>query len=310
MTTDNVDFQQFQERAIALRRAGKSRREIKEITGVTSNRMLDDALRGVPPQPSVLRPRAKDDLHARARELRANGHTYVEIAAELGVSKSSVSLWVRDMPRAGRLSYEHWRGSNAAAAARYWAAERPIREARRQNVRAGAFAQIGALSERELLIAGAIAYWCEGSKNKPYRRHANRVIFINSDPQLILFFLRFLELAGVTRDRVICQLQIHETADVEAADQYWRDVTGVPAGQFRRPTLKRHKPKTNRKNTRDLYHGCLRIEVRRSVDLYMSIEGWAAAAMSAGLGVRLEKIMLPREDSNLDCLDQNQESCH
>jgi Homeodomain-like domain len=278
--TDKVDLQQFRERAIALRRDGKSRREIKEITGVTSNRMLDDALRGVPPEPAVLRPRAKDDLHARARELRANGHTYVEIAAELGVSKSSVSLWVRDLPRTGRLSYEHWRSTNAAGAARYWAVERPIREARRQSVRASALAQIGALSERELLIAGAIAYWCEGGKNKPYRRHANRVVFINSDPGLILFFLRFLALVGISLDRVICQLQIHENADIWAADQYWKDVTGVPPGQFRRPTLKTHKPKTNRKNTGESYRGCLRIEVRRSADLYMRIEGWATAAMT------------------------------
>jgi hypothetical protein len=64
-----MDYQQFKVQAAALRRAGNSRREIKEITGVTSNRMLDDALRGVPPAPSLLRPRAKDDLHAKAREL-------------------------------------------------------------------------------------------------------------------------------------------------------------------------------------------------------------------------------------------------
>jgi hypothetical protein len=34
----------------------------------------------------------------RARELRASGWTYTEITAELGVSKSSVSLWCRDVP--------------------------------------------------------------------------------------------------------------------------------------------------------------------------------------------------------------------
>ena len=34
----------------------------------------------------------------RARELRAQGWTYTEIMAELGVSKSSVSLWCRDVP--------------------------------------------------------------------------------------------------------------------------------------------------------------------------------------------------------------------
>jgi hypothetical protein len=66
---------------------------------------------------------------------------------------------------------------------------------------------------------------------------------------------------------------------------------------------------TNRKNTGELYHGCLRIEVRRSVDLYMSIEGWASAAMSSESDDRLARIMLPREDSNLDYSDQNRESC-
>ena len=37
-----------------------------------------------------------------------------------------------------------------------------------------------------------------------------------------------------------------------------------------------------RKNTGDDYHGCLRIDVLRSASLYRKIEGWAAAAMSAG----------------------------
>lgn len=106
-------------------------------------------------------------------------------------------------------------------------------------------------------------------------------MFINSDPGLVVFFLRFLQVAGIDRDRIICQLHIHESADVETAQRYWLEVTGVPAGQFRRPTLKLHNPKTVRKNTGDDYHGCLRIEVRRSTDIYLMIEGWAAAAMAA-----------------------------
>ena len=69
------------EQAIALRRAGRSRREIKEILGVGSNQTLHDALRGEPPPEWTRRPRAKDDLHARARELREQGLDYEEIAA-------------------------------------------------------------------------------------------------------------------------------------------------------------------------------------------------------------------------------------
>ena len=62
-------------------------------------------------------------VHAKARELRARGHTYNEIAAELGVSKSSVSLWVRDMPRPGRVSYDECRQRNAEGVAKYWETE-------------------------------------------------------------------------------------------------------------------------------------------------------------------------------------------
>jgi transcriptional regulator with XRE-family HTH domain len=272
-------FIQLREQAIALRRAGKSRREIKELLAITSNRTLNEVLRGEPPQPWTWRPNAKDDLRAKARELREQGFDYEEIVAELGVSKSSVSLWVRDLPRPPGLSYEECRKRAAEGVHRYWAAERPVREAERQAISAAAAAQIGQLSEREILIAGAIAYWCEGAKNKPHRR-SDRVIFMNSDPALIKFFLRFLEAAGVERERLIYCVQIHETADVNAAQRFWLAVTQADPAQFRRPTLKRHNPRTVRKNTGSDYHGCLRIDTRRSSGLYRQIEGWAAAAMA------------------------------
>ncbi len=130
------------------------------------------------------------------------------------------------------------------------------REARLAGVAAQATAEIGDMTDREVLIAGAIAYWCEGTKNKPYRR-ANRVVFMNSDPGLIRFFLRFLEAAGVDRDDLILRVSIHEDADTAAAQQFWVEVTGASPSQFRRPTLKRHKPKTVRINVGETYHGCL-----------------------------------------------------
>ena len=268
------------EQAIALRRAGKSRREIKEILRVGSNETLNDLLAGEPPPEWTRRPNAKDDLHAKARRLREQGYDYNRIAAELGVSKSSVSLWVRDLPRPARLSYAECRQRAAEGARRYWETERRVREAKREAVRASAAADIGSLTQRELLIAGAIAYWCEGSKSKPYNRQ-DRVMFVNSDPGLITFFLRFLEAAGVDRAQVRYRVFIHETADVERAERFWLGVTGADPAQFHTPTLKRHNPKTVRRNTGDEYHGCLRIDVQRGADLYRRIEGWARAALGS-----------------------------
>jgi len=150
---------------------------------------------------------------------------------------------------------------------------------RRALSRCGPGTEIGALTDRELLIAGAVAYWCEGSKNKPYNRHY-RIVFINSDADLVRLFLRFLQAAGVAPEDLIFAVHIHESADVPAASRFWLDVTGAPATQFRRPILKRHNPATVRKNTGDSYHGCLRVEVRRSSGLYLRVEGWARAAMT------------------------------
>jgi len=49
--------------------------------------------------------------------------------------------------------------------------------------------QIDSLSDRELLIAGAVAYWAEGRKAKPWRT-SEVVVFVNSDAAMIRLFLR------------------------------------------------------------------------------------------------------------------------
>jgi hypothetical protein len=106
------------------------------------------------------------------------------------------------------------------------------------------------------------------------------VVFINSDPDLIKFFLRFLEATGTLHSDLVFRIYIHENADVESAQRFWLEVTEATIDQFANPTLKRHNPKTVRKNVGETYHGCLRIDVHRSADLYRRIEGWAAASMA------------------------------
>jgi hypothetical protein len=244
-----------------LRRQGKSLAQIKQVLGPMSNATLHDALRGEPPPDWTRRPNAKDALRAQARRLRAQGADYAAIATALGVAKSSVSLWVRDLPRPARLSYAECRRRSVEGVERYWA-------------------QIGDLTERELLIAGAIAYWCEGAKSKPHRL-AEQVTFINSDPGLILLFLRFLDGAGVTRERLRYRVHIHETADLQAATRYWAELTKAEPQQFYRPNIKRGNPRTRRKNVGDDYHGCLQIRVSQSCELYRQIDGWAAGIVAA-----------------------------
>jgi transcriptional regulator with XRE-family HTH domain len=165
---DSREPDQLRKQAVALRRAGKSVRQIKQILGPIGNRAIHDALRGEPPPEWTRRPNAKDDLRAKARELRLQGLDYEEIVAQLGVSKSSVSLWVRDLPRPQRVAPEECAERTSGRMRRYWAIERPVRAAQRAAARAAASAaaavSVGDLTDREILIAGAVAYRCEGAR--------------------------------------------------------------------------------------------------------------------------------------------------
>ncbi|MEU6993251.1 hypothetical protein ABZ953_21660 [Streptomyces sp. NPDC046465] len=272
------DFEGLRERAVALRREGLSLRQIADELGVRNKETLSRLVQGEPPAVWTRRPRAKDDLRDRARELRSKGRTYNEIQAELGCSKSSISLWVRDLPSpAPRRTPAEQRIRMNAGLARLRAAQ----DRERQATKRSAAVAVGKLSDRELFLVGVGLYWSEGTKDKPYRR-TEVLQFINSDATMIQLYLRWLALLGVGADRLTLRVSIHESADVAAAERHWAQVVGVDASAFSKPTLKKHNPRTTRKNTADTYHGCLVIYVKQSADLYRRVEGaWYGIVLGA-----------------------------
>lgn len=276
-----ADFEGLREQAVALRRQGLSLRQIRDRLHVHNNDLLHRLIEGEPPPEWTKRPNAKDDLRARARELRLQGMTYDRIQVELGCSKSSISLWVRDLPKPERLDP----GEQARLASRKrWEHELEVRDRVRQRTKAEAHAEISSMTDRELLLAGVALYWAEGSKDKPYARREN-VLFVNSDPGVILLYLAWLRLLEVKPERLNFRVMIHATADVEGAKRYWADLVGVDASTFQKTTIKKHNPKTVRKNIGEGYRGCLVIRVSQGADLYRRIEGWWSGMVASAGGI-------------------------
>lgn len=278
ITSTYADFERLREEAVALRREGLSRRQIRDRLHVDNNDILNRLLEGEPPPDWTKRPNAKDDLREMARELRLKGLTYDQIQLELGCSKSSISLWVRDLPKPPKRTREQ----ASLIAKRGWEATMQRREVERQRTRHTATQEIGAMSDRELFLLGVGLYWSEGSKAKPHRPQ-ERMTFINSDPHMLKVFLAWLKLLGVGRDRLRYAVHIHETANVSAAERFWADVAGVDVADLSKTTLKKHNPKTNRKNVGDGYHGCLTVRILQSAELYRRVEGWWYGIVGAAL---------------------------
>jgi transposase-like protein len=260
-----VDDEELRLRATGLRERGMTLRQVRRELGIAVDHLTRILAGG--PRIDLRRERDKsEELCRAAKLLRSRGRTYQQIAMELGLASSTVGVWCRDVDDAvtGRSGPERRAVSVRRAAHR--------REAHRQQALLEGAREIGHLSERELMLLGMALYWAEGAKSKPWRL-AERIVFVNSDPTMVNVFLRWLELMGVEPARRTFRLQIHDSADADAAVAYWAELIGVSPQVFGTTSLKRHNPKTVRKNVGECYRGCLRIEVRRSAELYRRVAG-------------------------------------
>jgi DNA-binding XRE family transcriptional regulator len=248
--------------------------QLRDHFGVSRDTMAD-WLWGLPTPEWTRRPNAKDDLRAQAVALRRAGCTVPQIAERVGVAKSSVYQWVKHLPLDATVERAHERRSEHSrrVAEARWEPHRQIRDTERAATNVAESARVGDLSEREVLLMGAAIYSCEGTKAKQWARQRCRVTFINSDPALVLLFLRFVELMGEDRAKLCYRLSIHESAEVGAAVRWWAEVVGVPDELFRPSTLKKHNPVTVRHNVGESYRGCLIVVVPHSRELYWKIEG-------------------------------------
>jgi hypothetical protein len=175
-----------------------------------------------------------------ARRLRAMGKTLQQIADTLDVSKSSVSVWVRDVP------FTPSKRRTGAQRRPHPFHERKLREIEECNEEG--IHRLGTLDESAFLAAGIALYAGEGAK----RDHA--VMFANTDASMIRFFCAWLRhFFEVDESRLRVRVYLHEGLDLEAAHRAWAEVTGVPLSQFRAPYRAVADP-SMRRNKHD--HGC------------------------------------------------------
>jgi transcriptional regulator with XRE-family HTH domain len=181
----------------------------------------------------------------QARLLRRAGLPLAEIAARLGVSKSSVSVWVRDVAfqPVPRVTRGRRRQPNALQRRRQAEIDRLLAEGR---------ARIGRLSEREFLIAGVALYAGEGSKRD------GAVKFANTDPRMIAFYCAWLRrFFEIDESRSRARLYLHAGLDLAAAIAFWSKLTGIPPAQFQKPS--RAVPDPTIRHTKHM-RGCVSID--------------------------------------------------
>jgi transcriptional regulator with XRE-family HTH domain len=221
---------------------------------------------------------------SRARELREKrGYSIKQIAAILGVSRSSVSLWVRDI-RLTEEQHEALRQRNPIYNKQV--AGRGTTAARRRAERRGFQDHGRALARRgDLLhVTGCMLYWAEGWKDR------NSLQFSNSDPEMVALFVEFLRSCLGVRDehiRLACYLYADHVDRQREIERFWLDATGLPGSSLRRSIVNVYSKYSARKRMNMLPYGTCRVVVNRTrvvQSIYGAIQEYGGFEREAWLG--------------------------
>lgn len=197
---------------------------------------------------------AKPDLKEKARELRRKGLSYRDITKKLNVSKSSVSLWCRDIELSD-IQIETLKNNKIKASMNLIKSNFDRSEynnSLRDRSRKLGKDIVADISDRDLMMIGLGLYWGEGNKRR------NDLGFSNSDPKMLRFIIKWFKLFDIEKDMLKVKICIPESIQVEDAETYWVNQLEIERDQLYKTIISR-SPSSKLKIKREGYMGVVQL---------------------------------------------------
>lgn len=212
----------------------------------------------------------------RSVELRKAGHSYNYISRALGISKSTLSDWLADVPYVPNEETIRRIGVARAASGE---AKSKIRRESLFLARKEARRELGKVSRRDIFILGLGLYIGEGSKSYEITR------FVNADPAVLNLMIRwFTQALGLPKENLRIRMHLYPDCDEKKSLQYWSKMTTIPLSQFQKSSFDRRTDKKASKSGK-LLHGTAHLslksfgEKRFGVFLFRKIAAWSEMAL-------------------------------
>lgn len=166
-------------------------------------------------------------------ELRKTGKSYSEIKKLINVSKSSLSLWLRDVI----LTDEQIHGlrmKKLRAVERYKESMRIRKEKRLKEYYKDQKKRFLPLSKNEEFVAGLFLYWGEGNKAS-----SSSISVSNTDPSVIKFAYYWMRnCLNIPENKIFVLLHLYKDMDIVRETNYWSKEIGIEKSQFKHPYIK------------------------------------------------------------------------
>ncbi|MDJ0792187.1 MAG: hypothetical protein QNJ71_09850 [Acidimicrobiia bacterium] len=205
------------------------------------------------------------DRRRIVRGLRLLGFSYGEIRDLVPVSKSTVSVWCRDID----LTTDQQRAIARRSGPESRLGTRVDTQWRRrleiEAIRNDASGYSLDAVDDPLFVAGVCLYWAEGSKTR------NDLSMSNSDPSLLRVFIQFVRDHLDDNATFALALTRHSAAGEEEARRFWSTSLGLDDVRFTKSYIK--KPGTGHRRKK-LPHGVCRVRVDRGSDHWHRMMQW------------------------------------
>lgn len=191
------------------------------------------------------------EIISQARQMRRDGATYNQLQRKLGVAKSTLNSWFKDLPHPNHMYFIDQKS---------WLAEiRKLSAAVNRKKRQDGMAKISQkvkkeIGEWELLKSRetqksllSMLYWAEGQK-LPER--GTPLKFANTDPKLVLLFLTLLRNCyQIDETKLRIQIHVHWYHNQRKVQRFWSKLLNIDESLFNKIYVKqRSKTKRFRKN--------------------------------------------------------------
>jgi DNA-binding transcriptional ArsR family regulator len=211
----------------------------------------------------------------QALHLRNQGYSYTDIAKKTGLSKSTISYHLANVPYTPNQEVRERVGRARVRA--YQTKHRQKMDSFTQ-AHLVATSRVGVLTERDILMVGIGLYAGEGSKADGIVR------LVNTDERIVRFFIRWLQGMGLSRNNMMVRVHAYPETDIRKAERHWLSVLKIPPCNLQKSYIDTRKNKAARK-TGIHEHGTAHVTVKAGGDKRFGV------ALSRQIGAYLELVL-------------------
>ncbi len=159
--------------------------------------------------------------------------SYSELKRKFGVSKSTLSGWLKDYPLS-KDRINSLRANSEKRIERYRNTMALKQALKRKTAYDKISKEIKKINDREIFLCGLFLYWAEGGKT----RNAG-IALTNTNPLMLKFYLKWLNLIGVPKERLKIHLHLYSDMNVSKEITFWSKILGISEKKFQKPYIKK-----------------------------------------------------------------------